>query len=62
MEDNKREAFEINDDELDSVVGGTEEMMRIVKSDCAKCKAKTDFRVASGGRGYCLKCNTMKLL
>lgn len=59
--DNKK--FELNDSDLDIVVGGlgTENnslgSRSTVRRVCEACKTEREFRVGSGGRGYCTTCN-----
>lgn len=61
--DNKN--FELDDMELAGVVGGVGKDMgttSIVKRICEKCNVEREFRVASGGRGYCMVCNHQQLI
>lgn len=53
----------MDDDKLDSVVGGKNAASVPTKiCYCPKCKTDREFKLYSGGRAFCSKCNEEILL
>jgi|GEM_PF-6007876 len=51
--------MKLNDNDLEQVTGGTEMVNAYLeKRYCATCKEKTDHKILSGDRAYCLVCNS----
>lgn len=62
-----KKEFELDDMQLDDVVGGmgSESVpagRNTVKRVCEVCGVEREFRIGSGGRGYCMHCNHMQLV
>lgn len=55
MEDNKMKDFEINEEDLVNVAGGLNNNTIILR--CPVCNCDREFKIFSGARAYCKKCN-----
>lgn len=50
----------LSEEDLENVTGGTElHGNAVAKCYCENCKKDTLHRLASGGRGRCMECNTL---